>query len=257
MALTPAEEQLATALCFDEGICELVKQHCGGPLARMTAFNDESELKEVDAVAVAVSRERVGPIIGELQPHLLPRGYRAFWTVMYNENGSQRDEVVAVLKSLDESQIIRLQRTNGWNYGVSTDAILEKIDTWRAQCEFQIVGASRDWVAIEFATLPQEICAFAEEIYEFCPDTVEQGVGLESEEDDPEKFEAARQLCPKLSTKTEQKLKEQEAQFANLEIPPGLRAAIESSGFNTPSGMGIRLLAYELKESTQLFLWWD
>lgn len=257
MALTPAEQQLAASLGFDEDICALVKAHCGGPLIRMAAFTDESELKDVDAVAVAVSREQVEPISRELQPHLLPRGYRAFWTTMYNENGLSRSEVVAVLKSLDESEIIRLQRTSGGNYGVLTDAILEKIDKWRSQCELEIVGAGHDWVAIQFATLPREICAFAEEIYEFCPDTVEQGVGLESEEDDPEKFEAARQLCPKLSASMERKLEEQKARFAAMKIPPGMRAAIELSGFSTPTDMGIRLLAYELKESRQLFLWWD
>lgn len=257
MALTPAEQQLAASLGFDEDVCALVKEDCDGPLCRMMAFTDESELKEVDAVAVAVSRDRVGPIVGELQSHLRPRGYRAFWTTMYNENGSTRDDVVAVLKSLDDSEIIRLQRTNGGNYGVSMEAILEKLDSWRTECELQIVGAASDWVAIEFSTLPQDICAFAEDIYEWCPDTVEQGVGLESEEDDPEKFQAARQLCPKLSTRMERKLEEQKARFEAMELPPGLRAAVESSGFNTPTDMGIRLLAYELKQSRQLFLWWD
>jgi hypothetical protein len=42
-----------------------------------------------------------------------------------------------------------------------------------------------------------------------------------------------------------------------MKVPPQLRAMIESSGFTTPTDMGIRLLAYELNESKQLFLWWD
>jgi hypothetical protein len=256
MALTPAEKRLATALDFDEGICELVKDHCGGPLARMTVFANKSEAKEVDAVTLAVSRKQVVPIICKLQPHLLPHGYRAFWTDMY-EKGSKRSEVVAVLKTGDASEIIRLQRTSGGNYGVSTDAILEKLDNWRGQCELDVIGAGSAWVAIQFTTLPREICAFAEEIYDFCPDAVEQGVGLQNEKDNPKKFDAARRLCPTLSKRMERKLEEQKARFATMQLPPELRARMELSGFTTPTDMGIRLLAYELNDARQLFLWWD
>src|SRR5262249_9472386 len=143
------------------------------------------------------------------------------------------------------------------NYGVSTGAILKRVQSWRGQCYLEIVGAGGAWVGIQFATLPKNVCAFAEEVYEFCPDTVEQGVGLQNEKDHPEKFEAARRLCPNLSAKMERKLKEQKARFEAMEIPPQLRALLKSSGFTTPTDMGIRLLAYELNESKQLFLWWD
>ncbi len=42
---------------------------------------------------------------------------------------------------------------------------------------WQIVGADNDWVEIEFKTLPKNLAVFAEEIYDFCPDAVDQGPG--------------------------------------------------------------------------------
>ena len=96
------------------------------------------------------------------------------------------------------------------------------------------MGAGSAWVAIQFVKLPANICAFAEEVYEFCPDTVEQSVGLQNEKDDPERFEAARRLCPTLSAGMEQKLEVQRASFGKLDMPPQLRAMISSSSFITP-----------------------
>jgi hypothetical protein len=255
MVLTPAEKQLATALGFDEGVCKLIKQECRGPLLRLPALADGSGPAPVGAVAVALERDQVMATISKLQPSLLPRGYGAFWSEMFD--GSSRRVVVATLKCVDESEIIRLQQTNGRNYDVSTEDILQRLQSWRSQCDLQVVGAGVAWVAIQFATLPQSICAFAEEVYEFCPDTVEQGVSLQNEKDHPKKFEAARCLCPQLSDTMERKLKEKRARFHAMQVPPQIRAMIQSSGFTTPTEMGIRLLAYELNESKQLFLWWD
>lgn len=256
MALTRAEMRLATAVGFDEDICDFIKDQCRAPLRRLTAFTEEGELEDADGIAVAADRDEVAPIIGRLQPTLFPRGYRAFSSEECEANGSKRYDVVAVLKNIDDSEIVRVKRSNGGNYDVSTEAILEKIQSWRSQCDLEVVGAAGAWVAIQFATLPKNVCTFAEEIYEFCPDTVEQGVGLLHEKDHPEKFEAARRLCPKLSKRMQRIVNDQTAQFTAM-LPPELRATISSSGFSTPTDIGIRLLAYELHELKQLFLWWD
>ena len=40
-----------------------------------------------------------------------------------------------------------------------------------------IIGCSLDYVHIEFDKLPQNMTEFAKEVYEFCPDSVDQGVG--------------------------------------------------------------------------------
>ena len=255
MELNAAEKQLATAIGFDPIVCGLVKQH--GDLERLMVEVQDRQ-KEADGLSVAVQRKFVEQTIAELQPELLPRGYRAFWSQRRAPNGLKQGDEVVVLKTTDSYQIIRLRRPDGANYDIFTDDIVAKLKEWERRCKLNVFGAASDWVAIEFGTVPEPLCRFAEEVYEFCPDSVEQGVGLKNECDDPAMFEAARELCPELSPQMQKKLKQQEAQFGEMEIPAELRELLDSGvGFSTPTEMGIKLLAYEIKESRQLFLWWD
>lgn len=39
----------------------------------------------------------------------------------------------------------------------------------------EIVGAGGDWIEAEFVNQPKHMQVFAEEVYEFCPDVVDQG----------------------------------------------------------------------------------
>lgn len=259
MLLTAEERNLVAAIGFDENVCELVKEQTRGTLNRLTALTEEYEAEDTNGLSVAVDRQVVEPVIGKLQPQLLPQGYRAFWSEMCEANGLVKSEEIALLKTTDHYSIIHIRRSCGANYGVSMDDVITKLKEWETRCRFEIFGAGSAWVAVQFHTLPEAICAFAEEIYDFCPDTVEQGVGLTNESDDPEAFEAARKLCPHLSAKMEQKLAKQKENHEQMDIPLQLREMLESGagGFTTPTDMGIRLLAHQLNESKQLFLWWD
>jgi hypothetical protein len=48
---------------------------------------------------------------------------------------------------------------------------------WEIHSPFDIIGADSDWVEIEFKRLPKDLRAFIEEVYDFCPDAVDQGPG--------------------------------------------------------------------------------
>ncbi len=263
MSLTSAEKKLASAIGFDVDVCEFVKQHTCGTLDRLTALMEDYEERETDGLSVVVRRQDVEPVIALIQPQLSRRGYRAFWSETYKSNGAKNSDVIAVLKTTDQYSILSIRRSSGGNYGVSMDDVVNKLKEWESRCRFHILGAGGAWVALQFEVLPENICAFAEEVYDFCPDTVNQGVGLNNERDRPEAFAAARVLCPKLSTEMQKKLDKEKARFAQMELPPQFRELLKemqkpgTGGFTTPTDMGIRLLAYYLKQSSQLYLWWD
>jgi hypothetical protein len=65
--------------------------------------------------------------------------------------------------------------TNGWNYDISPDMIIARLKQWDAGFGLVLRGVAFDWVEAEFKTHPQDMLAFAKEVYEFCPDVVEQG----------------------------------------------------------------------------------
>src|SRR5262249_53586986 len=141
-------------------------------------------------------------VMDTLQPVLLPEGYRAFWSVRRAANGLRQGDEVLVLKTTDHFAIVRARQSQGGNYNISNSNLVATLQRWERRGGFDVVGASDDWVALQFRSLPENLCAFAEEVYRFCPDTVDQGTGLMMESEDPQAFAAAKRLCPKLSRKT-------------------------------------------------------
>jgi hypothetical protein len=82
---------------------------------------------------------------------------------------------IGVFKGTDVCDFLRLQNTNGANFDLDTESIIRKLAEWEQLCRLHIVGAGYDWVDLQFDTLPDDLQAFAEDVYDFCPDTLDQG----------------------------------------------------------------------------------
>jgi hypothetical protein len=259
MTLTPEEIRIVDELGFDQNVAAIVRANSRTPLERLERTTlDGTEPAPGLSVTVSAGKE-AEKIWNAITPQLEPYGYRAFWSNRHDSSGMKLSDELAILKTNDPYAIIRLRNSDGANYGITTEDILDRLSSWQQICTFTVVDADHDWVAIQFIKLPEKICAFAEEVYLLCHDSVGQGVGLSRERDDPQRFKDARALCPEITIKPaspeelEDAMKvpapEQSDQFRKL----FLLAAQHS----TPTDMGIRLLALELKKTNYLFLWWD
>jgi hypothetical protein len=266
MPLTPKEVALADSIGFDLDVCQVIKERAGKPLERATGVSAGFEPELIDGISFRVQDgDEAERAIDKLQPILLPKGYRAFWSVRRAPNGLRESDEVVVLKTTDHFAIVKVRKSDGGNYNISNKKVISTLKNWEKRCRFDIVGASEDWVALQFRSLPEDLCTFAEEVYQFCPDTVEQGVGLMRESKHPQAFAAARRLCPQLSSKM-LKVLDKQAKAAEklrekmgekfLELMKALSERPEAS--REPSTeMGIKLLASEIKGKKFLFLWWD
>jgi hypothetical protein len=136
---------------------------------------------------------------------------------------------IGVLKGTDVCDFLRLQNTNGANFDLDTEDIVARLAQWEKRCSLFIVGAGFDWLDLQFDTLPDDLQAFAEEVYEFCPDTLDQGY-----------------VGPPLGNGREISDMSQEEM---LEMVEELGAAIDSQ---TPAD-----LAEYLQREKRLWLWWD
>ena len=94
-----------------------------------------------------------------------------------DEGNSTPYHHLAVLKGTDELDIIRWRQSDGCNYDIFADDIIAKLAKWRINNKLVVMGAGMDWVRFKFETLPNDMDAFAEELYEFCCDIVDQGTG--------------------------------------------------------------------------------
>lgn len=258
MPFTVQELELIHAIGFDEAMCSEIKAIAGKPLERLGGTGTAGQSEPASGLSIGVADgEDAERLMNALRSILGPAGCRSFWSRRHAPDGISEGDELAILKTLDPYAMVRLCRTNGGNYGVSTDDILSRLAAWEQICAFDVVGASRDWVALQFSRLPDNICAFAEEVHDFCPDTVVQGVGLLREKDDPERFRLARALCPDVSENVNRRSADNLAKV--MRIAPAVSGTFQDlfQRAREERMMGVRLLAHDMQTRGYLFLWWD
>jgi len=121
--------------------------------------------------------------------------------------------------------------TNGINCGLMTDDVVRVLSDWDERFGIELSDVAGDRVVVRFARLPEDLGSFASEIYEFCPDIVDQGFGCMDEAVDM--FEETGQ-----------------------EIPAELQALTLGIDFEAED-FGLEILQRDLKAKRSLALWWD
>jgi len=127
----------------------------------------------------------------------------------------------------DQFDPVRKAGTGAPNFDMDTHAIITRLQAWQALCKFRIVGAGPDTVEIKFDTLPADMAAFARDVYDFCPDLVDQGTGCVAE-----------------------MIEEMD------EVSPAMQKLIEGVDFEDED-YGIEILKREIEQKKDLHLWWD
>nr|WP_276577812.1 MULTISPECIES: DUF4253 domain-containing protein [Bacillus] len=103
--------------------------------------------------------------------------YLAFICERSFSQGSKSKCSIGSIQGNGQFDILAIQPTNGVNYEVSNKDVIFKLRKWNDRYPFIIISADYDWVDTIFSVLPTdaEMQSFAQEMYEFCPDIVEQG----------------------------------------------------------------------------------
>jgi hypothetical protein len=121
--------------------------------------------------------------------------------------------------------------TNGANYGLGPEDILAKFQEWDKLCDFSLSEIELDRVTVSFRSLPEDLDSFARDVYDFCPDTVDQGFGCIEE-----MIGAAEER--------------------GEDIPEDIKELVEGVNFEDED-YGIELLKRSLKRDMKVCLWWD
>ena len=172
--LTNEERNACTTISFDEKIAESIKQATNAPIELIPEISEYGEvLTTKDNGLCSVIDEQKGYefILGEKE-NFRTSGYLLF---LFEDDNSKK--YLGTIKGTDDLDIIRWRQTNGINYDYENKDIVDKLQTWREQTNFIVIGASMDWLQLHFKTMPNDINSFAEDVYEFCPDAIDQGAG--------------------------------------------------------------------------------
>src|SRR6478672_1389410 len=126
---------------------------------------------------------------------------------------------------------IREACTDSANYELTTEDIIDRLTEWQSLCSFRVNSAGHDTVDIEFETLPADMDAFVRDLYEFCPDLVDQGTGY----------------IPEIL-----KAKEKRGEKPSIEF----NTLVEGVNFSDEN-YGLEILKRELQLKKAVKLWWD
>jgi hypothetical protein len=84
---------------------------------------------------------------------------------------------LVVAPGRDQFDILHAAKTDGINYDMDTEAIVAELRAWDREFGIDIWQAETDTVQLRLKSMPRNLPAFAQRVYKFCPDIVDQGVG--------------------------------------------------------------------------------
>ncbi len=145
----------------------------GRNLRQLYGINDEGLAYPAKGVTIDVGHKDARGAVNKLQ-QVSPPGWIAFRSEQNFGIGGQPD-AVSVLQADDMFEVIRVMGTNGWNYDISPQMVTERLRRWDRDYGLTLHGAGFDWLEASFQRPPADMRKFAEEVYAFCPDVVDQG----------------------------------------------------------------------------------
>ncbi len=174
VVLSPYSEELARSLNFERRVLLMVKEESQERIQRMVGYDEDGYQIMAPGIAVSVPEDRSDSILASLRHKLIPLNYMAF---IVEINAGLKTDKIGILKGSDQYEILRIMHTDGDEYDISNEDVIERLKEWEKMSPFDIIGADYDWVEIEFKRLPKDLKAFAEEVYDFSPDAVDEGPG--------------------------------------------------------------------------------
>ena len=66
--------------------------------------------------------------------------------------------------------MVRAQVTNGLNYGIDNEGVIEKLKYWDKKYGVTVIEATFEGMKISFRTLPDDLSELCTEFFLFCPD---------------------------------------------------------------------------------------
>jgi hypothetical protein len=130
------------------------------------------------ARSVVVTKTNARQVLRQIRAEL-GRGLIAFigttrW--LGDEDHADGEEIV-VASGNSQFDILRVAQSDAVNYGMVTEDLIKKLSDYDRAYGIDIFHAETDTIEFRFSKLPGDMRGFCEDLYKFCPDIVDQGVG--------------------------------------------------------------------------------
>lgn len=148
---------------------------------RQFSTRDFGREKYASARSVLVTERDAEHVLKAVRQQL-PKGMIAFvGTVRSLAEPPVNGVEMVVAPGATQFDILRVAASDAVNYGMETEDLIRELQKWDAEFGIDIWQAQTDMIQIRLKRLPADVSAFAERVYKFCPDIVDQGVGSVNE----------------------------------------------------------------------------
>lgn len=172
--MSSSEMAVCKSSAFDAELAELIKDETKNEVVQIPQVNELGEMIDCMGAGICslVEEDQGLAFVEKQKERFRAKGYLLF----VFEDGDNR-YFVASIKGSDDLDILRWRKTNGINHGHENGDIVAKLAGWKKAFGFVVLGVGMDWTHLKFDRMPDDVAAFANEVYEFCPDSVDQGAG--------------------------------------------------------------------------------
>lgn len=130
-----------------------------------------------DARSVLVPENEAETILAKVRGRI-PPGTIAFIGTTRSLATPKADGVeIVVAPGSSQFDILRVAASDGINYDLMTEDLVRELTEWDAEMGIDIWQAETDTIQLRLKSLPKDPMKFAERVYKFCPDVVDQGTG--------------------------------------------------------------------------------
>lgn len=145
------------------------------------------------ALSVVVPKKVARSLVAKLRKELPASAVAFMGTTRWLGAEKNTDQVeVVVAAGSTQFDTLRIAKSDAINYGLQTEQLIVQLQKWDKAFGIDLWHAETDTLEFDLKGQPPDVPAFAAEVYAFCPDSVDQGVG--SVEALAESIEATRSV---------------------------------------------------------------
>lgn len=153
----------------EEGL--LLKKLTKRPLEKLGFESEYSDVEKARGICSITTEKNARSIIDKYYKQFVREGKYIFISG-FSGNGYK---VGLIGTTSDPYTIMKYAGTNGANYDIDTEDIIEKYQQWQKQFGIKIIGIGPDFCECEIINKDIDYKKLSAEVYEFCPDVVDQG----------------------------------------------------------------------------------
>lgn len=170
----PAESEpiVASEVGLTDSALAIIREIAAGPLSGLHPMDSGGMPLPAAGVSFGLSQRKTESTMARLRVHL-GAGHLVF--ISQRGYGITPDSI-GIIAGTDQFKILRVRNTDGANYDISNDSVLVLARLWDKQYGLEITGAALDWFEARILRPPADYTAFANVLYQICPDIVTQGV---------------------------------------------------------------------------------